>query len=81
MSIIINEILQIEMKNCKGLLPKRSIEVEVQEPTFDNKSNFQSWARKVRYDFFFELATKNDTDQIYVAHHLDDHLETYLFKK
>ena len=68
-------------KIVRDYCQERSIEVEVQEPTFDNKSNFQSWARKVRYDFFFELATKNDTDQIYVAHHLDDHLETYLFQK
>lgn len=65
----------------KDYCKERSIEVEVLEPTFDNKSNFQSWARKVRYDFFFEIAAKNDTDQIYVAHHLDDHLETYLFQK
>ena len=68
-------------KIVRDYCQERSIEVEVQEPTFDNKSNFQSWARKVRYDFFFELAAKNDTDQIYVAHHLDDHLETYLFQK
>lgn len=68
-------------KIVKDYCIKRSIEVKVLEPIFDNKSNFQSWARKVRYDFFFELAAKNNTDQIYVAHHLDDHIETYLFQK
>lgn len=68
-------------KIVRNYCKEKSIEMEVLEPVFNNKSNFQNWARKVRYDFFFKLAVKNNTDQIYVAHHLDDHLETYLFQK
>ncbi|CAG8658055.1 1976_t:CDS:2 [Ambispora leptoticha] len=44
-------------------------------------SNFQDRARKIRYDFLQKLADKYQTKYIAVAHHLDDHLETYLLQK
>ncbi|MDL2211309.1 tRNA lysidine(34) synthetase TilS [Erysipelotrichaceae bacterium OttesenSCG-928-M19] len=43
--------------------------------------NFQAQARHIRYDFFEYVAKKYHTDQVYVAHHRDDFLETYLFQK
>ena len=46
-----------------------------------NKSNFQAQAREIRYNFFKELCLKYQTNDVYVAHHKDDYLETYLFKK
>lgn len=42
--------------------------------------NFQSWARQLRYNAFFEAAREFGTKTIYVAHHLDDHLETWLLQ-
>ncbi|MDR1782195.1 MAG: tRNA lysidine(34) synthetase TilS [Bacilli bacterium] len=45
------------------------------------KDNFQAQARKIRYDFFKEVALKYHTNDVYVAHHRDDFLETYIFKK
>jgi tRNA(Ile)-lysidine synthetase-like protein len=48
---------------------------------YSSISNFQDRARKIRYDFFQKLADKYQTKYIVVAHHLDDHLETYLFQK
>ncbi|MDF9867704.1 tRNA(Ile)-lysidine synthase [Bacilli bacterium PM5-3] len=42
--------------------------------------NFQAQARYIRYDFFKEIAKKYNTNDVYVAHHKDDYLETYLFK-
>lgn len=45
------------------------------------KDNFQSWARKFRYNFFVDIVKKEQADGILVAHHLDDLLETYLFQK
>ena len=45
------------------------------------QNNFQSLARNIRYNFFFDLAEKYQTKKIVIAHHLDDHLETYLLQK
>lgn len=57
------------------------IPVFVLSPTQKEPQNFQAWARKVRYDFFVRLARKHHCDAICVAHHKDDHLETYFFQK
>lgn len=43
--------------------------------------NFQSSARGVRYSFFKELLVNEKLDAVLTAHHLDDHLETYLMQK
>ena len=45
------------------------------------KGNFQAWARDVRYAFFEEVADEFDTKLLYVAHQMDDVIETYLFQK
>ncbi|MEG0284187.1 MAG: tRNA lysidine(34) synthetase TilS [Erysipelotrichales bacterium] len=46
-----------------------------------NDDNFQAQARHLRYDFYLELASKYKVNEVYLAHHKDDYLETYLFKK
>ncbi len=45
------------------------------------QGNFQAWARKVRYDYFAALARQLQAKAIFVAHHEDDLLETYLLQK
>ena len=45
------------------------------------KGNFQEQARKARYQFFQELAEKYNACGVVVAHHMDDHLETYLLQQ
>ena len=45
------------------------------------KGNFQEQARKARYQFFQKLAEKYDAFGVVIAHHMDDHLETYLLQK
>ena len=45
------------------------------------KGNFQAWARDVRYAFFEEVADEFDTKLLYVAHQMDDVIETYFFQK
>lgn len=59
---------------------KRNIPVHVLYPEYTS-GNFQAWARDVRYDFFEEVADKYDTKDIYVAHQMDDCIETYIFQK
>lgn len=44
------------------------------------KGNFQAFARAERYHFYHELLEKYHGDAILLAHHLDDHLETYLMQ-
>jgi len=43
--------------------------------------NFQAWAREKRYNFFKKIAQENHVRCVVLAHHLDDHLETYCFQK
>jgi len=59
----------------------RNIDLQILKPDFDYQSNFQAWARDVRYDFAKKLAKENKCDLIMVAHQLDDVLETYLMQK
>ncbi|AUB31075.1 tRNA lysidine(34) synthetase TilS [Spiroplasma floricola] len=42
--------------------------------------NFESWARKIRYDFFCKELEKNGAQAILIAHNLNDHIETYLMQ-
>lgn len=68
----------------KNYCQRYSLKLEVRsikKTEYSLKINFQAQARKIRYDFFQELAVKYQTKYIVVAHHYDDHLETYLLQK
>lgn len=65
----------------KTYCEKYGIACFVLDPHYNKEGNFQAWARKVRYDFFEQIARKEGVRDLYVAHHLDDSLETYLFQK
>lgn len=43
--------------------------------------NFQAKARKIRYDFFKQIAEKYNAEAVLVAHQLDDFLETAYLQK
>lgn len=60
---------------------KYSIPFRILKPIYDHSYNFQAWARDVRYAFFESVCDEFDTKDIYVAHQMDDHIETYLFQK
>ena len=55
---------------------KQQIEFYHRDYATDEKGNFQELARKFRYQFFEEIATKNNA-VIAVAHHQDDQVETF----
>ena len=67
-------------KIVKEYCKKYDIPVRVLYPVHE-KGNFQAWARDVRYAFFEEVADEFDTKLLYVAHQMDDAIETYLFQK
>lgn len=64
----------------KEYCQKYGILVRVCYPIHE-KGNFQAWARDVRYAFFEEVADEFDTKLLYVAHQMDDVIETYFFQK
>ena len=43
-------------------------------------NNFQNWARKKRYEFFLDVANKENITSILLAHHADDNIETILLR-
>ena len=45
------------------------------------QGNFQAWAREVRYRFFKKQYDFYQAEGLFVAHHEDDLLETYLMQK
>ena len=44
------------------------------------KGNFQKLAREYRYNCFKKVCEKEDIKVVYVAHHMDDNIETYLMQ-
>lgn len=45
------------------------------------EGNFQNWAREVRYKFFQDTYKKYNAAAVFVAHHQDDVIETFLMQK
>lgn len=45
------------------------------------EGNFQEWARETRYAFFQRMYKKYNAVGVFVAHHQDDLIETYLLQK
>ncbi len=57
-------------------LPLYILDIQEQHP----QGNFQTWARRVRYRFFAEIAAAIKAEAVVVAHHRDDNLETILMQ-
>ncbi|WP_106079011.1 tRNA lysidine(34) synthetase TilS [Mesoplasma coleopterae] len=45
------------------------------------KENFESWARKTRYDFFVEVSKKHNIKNVLIAHNRNDLVETFLLQQ
>lgn len=52
--------------------------LEVTDEMYDSykSNNFQDVARKIRYDFFLDIANEKNLNNLLIAHNLDDHIET-----
>ncbi|KLL02336.1 MAG: tRNA(Ile)-lysidine synthase [Mycoplasmataceae bacterium RC_NB112A] len=70
-----------DRKIVQDYCQKYSLLCEVYEVEKISPGNFQEQARQIRYTFFQNLAQKHHTNSVIVAHHFDDHLETYLLQK
>ena len=52
----------------------------IKSTSIENNYNFESEARKRRYDFFNENSKKYDIDYTFTAHHFNDQIETLVMK-
>ena len=71
-----------EQSSLEQYSKERNIPIEMLDTTgLKPEGNFQAWAREIRYNFFKKICEKFDTNMLLVAHHQDDHLETYLIQQ
>lgn len=67
-----------EENYIKEYANKKNIKCYVTKLEHYNGNNFQAWARKKRYDFFYDCAKKENIKMILLAHHANDNIETIL---
>lgn len=58
----------------------RGLIFEVEIADNFQKGNFQTWARYQRYHFFHRMYLKYNAKGLFVGHHLDDSIETYIWQ-
>jgi tRNA(Ile)-lysidine synthase len=64
---------------CEALeIPCYIQKFDTNQYALDHKLSIQLAARKLRYDWFFELLLDKKLDYVLTAHHLDDEIETFL---
>jgi tRNA(Ile)-lysidine synthase len=67
-----------EAKTITAQMKKLGIEhVILKVKTKPATSNKMEWARKERYALLLNYCTKQNIKKLYVAHHLDDQIETF----
>lgn len=69
---------EIEEKDTIKLAKKLNIPYYIMHLDEDKTKNFHSDAHQKRYDFFIDIAKKENAKYIATAHHLNDNLETIL---
>ena len=74
-----NEDESFVISECEKLkVPFFTVKFDTKKFAEDYKLSIQLAARKLRYDWFYEISEKENYDYILTAHHLDDSLETFL---
>lgn len=71
----------LDQKLVEDFCENHDIKFHLKDVSEEEKSKMKSlqmWARKIRYDFFFDLVNEENLDFIVTAHHLNDDLETFL---
>ena len=67
----------VEQYCLKNNIPFFTTSFNTQKFAEDYKLSIQVAARKLRYDYFYELIEKHNFDFVATAHHLDDTIETF----
>lgn len=68
-------------KIVKDFCDKHNIKIEILNVKEKPIGNLESWARKIRYDFFKKIYDKYQCKKLLIAHHKDDFLETALMQQ
>jgi tRNA(Ile)-lysidine synthase len=68
----------VKFQAKKFQIPIFSTRFETEKFANTNKLSIQLAARKLRYDWFYQLLEEENYDYLLTAHHLDDQLETFL---
>lgn len=71
---------KLEEEFIKDFTKKLNIKCYIKKLPHYDGNNFQSWARDLRYEFFLDVATKENASVLLLAHHADDNLETILLR-
>ncbi|MCX5773942.1 MAG: tRNA lysidine(34) synthetase TilS [Fusobacteria bacterium] len=85
----INHNLRVDAKNdenfCRELasklhLPIYVLSIDVEKLSRERKESIELCAREVRYQYFNEILEKEKISKIATAHHLNDNVETFLYR-
>lgn len=71
---------EIEESFIKEFSNKNNIKCEITHLNYKIEGNFQSEARKFRYDFFYQVLEKYNSKVLFTAHHGNDNVETFFIK-
>ena len=64
----------------KNTVKKHNLIFETMTIKEYKENNFENEARKIRYNFYEEILKKYHSNQLFLAHHGDDLIETVLMK-
>ena len=71
---------KIEEEYIRNFSLKNNLKCHVKNLEFKEDNNFQARAREERYQFFYEVMDKEESDMLLLAHHGDDLMETILMR-
>lgn len=69
-----------EYKNIERLAKEKNVPFEGKTLEDITNGNFQEVSRYMRYEFFHDICEKYNTNQVVLAHHNDDQIETVLMR-
>lgn len=70
-----------DMEGVRAFCQSHHIPIEIRFQKEECTENFQAFARKQRYLFYHDVILKYQAEGVLVAHHMDDHIETYLMQR
>ena len=72
--------VEIDLEIITNFCKKHNLKLEVLNLKETHYGNFHDWARNQRYDFFKTIYKKYKSNQLIIAHHKDDFLETAIMQ-
>ncbi len=73
-----NEKIYVENISKEMKIPFYYLETDVEKFSKELKMSVETCGRKIRYDFFYDVMKKSNSNKIAVAHNLNDDVETII---